>query len=423
MAELKYKRVLLKLSGEALAGEKQIGIDPHTVSKICAEIADVVDMGLEVALVIGGGNIFRGLSASAEGMDRSSADYMGMLATVLNALAVQDALEKTGHPTRVLSAIAMQEVCEPYVRRRAMRHLEKGRVIICAAGTGNPYFTTDTAAALRGMELKCDAIIKATKVDGVYDKDPMKHDDAVMFKHLSYEETLRRHLKVMDSTAITLAQENQVPIIVQRQHQKGGHGREPRHHRRRRLSVMDKESVLLDSEDRMDKALGALDRDFSRLRTGRASTGLVDNIKVDYYGTPTPISQLASVAIPDSRTITIQPWDRGAFASVEKAILKSDLGLTPVNDGRIIRINIPPLTEERRKELVKVARKYTEDAKVAVRNVRRDANDSLKKLEKEKTITEDEQKKAEAEVQKLTDKFVADADKRSQAKEKEIMDI
>lgn len=214
MAELKYKRVLLKLSGEALAGEKKIGIDPHTVSKICAEIADVADMGLEVALVIGGGNIFRGLSASAEGMDRSSADYMGMLATVLNALAVQDALEKTGHPTRVLSAIAMQEVCEPYVRRRAMRHLEKGRVVICAAGTGNPYFTTDTTAVLRGMELKCDAIIKATKVDGVYDKDPMKHDDAVMFKNLSYEETLRRHLKVMDSTAITLAQENRVPIIV-----------------------------------------------------------------------------------------------------------------------------------------------------------------------------------------------------------------
>ena len=214
MAELKYKRVLLKLSGEALAGEQKTGIDPETVGTICKEIGGLLDMGVELALVIGGGNLFRGLSASAEGMDRSSADYMGMLATVLNALAVQDALEKTGHPTRVLSAIAMQEVCEPYVRRRAMRHLEKGRVIICAAGTGNPYFTTDTAAALRGMELKCDAIIKATKVDGVYDKDPMKHDDAVMFKHLSYEETLRRHLKVMDSTAITLAQENQVPIIV-----------------------------------------------------------------------------------------------------------------------------------------------------------------------------------------------------------------
>lgn len=214
MAELKYKRVLLKLSGEALAGEKQIGIDPHTVSKICAEIADVVDMGLEVALVIGGGNIFRGLSASAEGMDRSSADYMGMLATVLNALAVQDALEKTGHPTRVLSAIAMQEVCEPYVRRRAMRHLEKGRVIICAAGTGNPYFTTDTAAALRGMELKCDAIIKATKVDGIYDKDPATHPDAVKFNSISYDETLSRRLGVMDATAFALVRDNNVPIIV-----------------------------------------------------------------------------------------------------------------------------------------------------------------------------------------------------------------
>ena len=176
---------------------------------------------------------------------------------------------------------------------------------------------------------------------------------------------------------------------------------------------MDKESVLLDSEDRMDKALGALDRDFSRLRTGRASTGLVDNIKVDYYGTPTPISQLASVAIPDSRTITIQPWDRGAFAGVEKAILKSDLGLTPVNDGKIIRISIPPLTEDRRKEL----------GKVAVRNVRRDANDQLKKLEKDKAISEDELKKATDDVQKLTDKYVAKVDEKCAAKEKEIMDL
>ncbi len=186
---------------------------------------------------------------------------------------------------------------------------------------------------------------------------------------------------------------------------------------------MDKDSILLDAEDRMDKAMAALDRDFGKLRTGRASTALVDGIKVDYYGTPTPISQLASVAVPDSRTVTIQPWDKGSFSGVEKAILKSDLGLTPVNDGKIIRISIPPLTEERRKELVKVSRKYTEDAKVAVRNVRRDANDQLKKLEKDKTISEDELKKANDDVQKLTDKYVADADKRCQAKEKEIMDI
>lgn len=214
MSELKYNRILLKLSGEALAGEGKFGIDPATVSKICEEIAEIVKLGVEVAIVIGGGNIFRGLAASAKGMDRSSADYMGMLATVMNSVAVQDALEKLGHSTRVLSAITMQEVCEPYVRRRAERHLEKGRVVICAAGTGNPYFTTDTAAALRGMELKCEAIIKATKVDGVYDKDPMIHSDAVMYRTLGHMETVKKQLGVMDNTAITLAMENKLPIIV-----------------------------------------------------------------------------------------------------------------------------------------------------------------------------------------------------------------
>ena len=182
---------------------------------------------------------------------------------------------------------------------------------------------------------------------------------------------------------------------------------------------MDIDSILLDAEDRMEKAIAAQERDFSKLRTGRASTALVDGIKGDYYGTPTPISQMASVAVPDSRTVTIQPWDKGGISVIEKAILKSDLGLTPINDGKVIRIMIPPLTEERRKDLVKVARKYTEDAKVAVRNVRRDANDSLKKLEKDKAVSEDEQKKASEDVQKLTDKFVADADKKCAAKEKE----
>ncbi len=214
MANLAYKRILLKLSGEALAGDKEGGIDPETVSKICKNIAAVVHLGVEVALVIGGGNIFRGLAASSQGMDRSSADYMGMLATVLNALALQDALEQEDIPTRVLSAITMQQVCEPYLRRRALRHMEKDRTVICAGGTGNPYFTTDTTAALRAMELKCDVIIKATKVDGVYDKDPVTNPDAIMFKTLSHEEALRRHLRIMDTTAITLAQENNMPIIV-----------------------------------------------------------------------------------------------------------------------------------------------------------------------------------------------------------------
>ena len=186
---------------------------------------------------------------------------------------------------------------------------------------------------------------------------------------------------------------------------------------------MDIDSILLDAEERMEKALAALDRDFAKLRTGRATTALVDGIKVDYYGTATPISQMASIAVPDSRTLTIQPWDKGGIALIEKAIFKSDLGLTPVNDGKLIRIVMPPLTEERRKELGKVARKYSEEGKVAVRNVRRDANDSVKKLEKDKTITEDEQKRATDDVQKLTDKFVAEVDKRCATKEKEIMEI
>ncbi len=214
MSELKYKRVLLKLSGEALAGEKGMGIDPKTVKTICRELAEISALGVEMALVIGGGNIFRGLSSSARGMNRSNADYIGMLATVMNAVTLQDALESMGCPARVLSAIDIRELCEPYLYRNAVRHLEKGRIIICAAGTGNPYFTTDTAAALRGVELKCNVIIKATKVDGIYDKDPMKFSDAVRFDRLTYEETLRRHLKVMDATAIALAQENKIPVIV-----------------------------------------------------------------------------------------------------------------------------------------------------------------------------------------------------------------
>jgi ribosome recycling factor len=186
---------------------------------------------------------------------------------------------------------------------------------------------------------------------------------------------------------------------------------------------MDKDTLMLDAEERMEKALVALDRDFGKLRTGRATTALVDSIKVDYYGTPTPVSQMSSVSVPDSRTLAIQPWDKGGMALIEKAILKSDLGLTPVNDGKVIRISIPPLTEERRKDLSKVAKKYSEDGKVALRNIRRDANEGLKKLEKDKVLTEDDLKKATEEVQKLTDKFVVLVDKKLQAKEKEIMDI
>jgi uridylate kinase len=209
-----YQRVLLKLSGEAMMGDQEYGIDPRVVQTVAQEVREIRALGVEVAIVIGGGNIYRGVAASAEGMDRTSADHMGMLATVINSLALQDALEKMGVFTRVLSAIEMNRIAEPYIRRRAVRHLEKGRVVIFAGGTGNPFFTTDTAAALRAMEVKSQVILKATKVEGVYDSDPMDNPKAKKFEKLSYIEVLNLGLRIMDATAISLCMENRLPIIV-----------------------------------------------------------------------------------------------------------------------------------------------------------------------------------------------------------------
>jgi uridylate kinase len=209
-----YKRVLLKLSGEALMGEQSFGIDPAVTSRIAADIAEIQGLGVETGIVIGGGNIFRGVAASAKGMDRATGDYMGMLATVINALAMQDALEQQGIVTRVVTAIEMRAVAEPFIRRRAERHLEKGRVVIFAAGTGNPYFTTDTAAALRAMEMKADVILKGTKVDGIYTADPMIDKSATRYEKITYLEVIDKGLKVMDATAITMCMDNRLPIIV-----------------------------------------------------------------------------------------------------------------------------------------------------------------------------------------------------------------
>ncbi len=209
----KYKRILLKLSGEALAGQQGTGINNTVIQQIAKDVAEAFKLNIQMGIVIGGGNIFRGVAASAQGMDRASSDYMGMLATVINSLALQDALEKQGVPTRVQTAIEMSEIAEPYIRRRAIRHLEKGRVVIFGAGTGNPYFTTDTAAALRAMEINAEILMKATKVDKIYDKDPNKHSDAIPFDSISYIDVLNRGLQVMDLTAVSLCMDNKLPIL------------------------------------------------------------------------------------------------------------------------------------------------------------------------------------------------------------------
>ena len=212
--ELKYKRILLKLSGEALMGSADFGIDPHFVSELADDIKEVYDLGVEIAIVVGGGNIFRGMNGSEIGLDKATADYMGMLATVMNALALQDILESKGIPTRVMSAIEMKQVAEPYIRRKAIRHLEKGRIVIFAAGTGNPFFTTDTAGALRATEIKAELFLKATKVNGIYDKDPVKYQNARMIPLISFDDAIKNNIKVMDQTAFTLCKENNLPIIV-----------------------------------------------------------------------------------------------------------------------------------------------------------------------------------------------------------------
>ncbi|MFL2829658.1 MAG: UMP kinase [Alphaproteobacteria bacterium] len=214
MNAAKLKRVLLKISGESLMGVDSHGIDVSTVDRVAKEISQVCKLGIEICLVIGAGNIFRGLSGAAAGMDRTSADYMGMLATVMNSLAMQNSLERLGFQTRIQSAISMTEVCETYTRRRAIRHMEKNRIVIFAAGTGNPYFTTDTAAALRASEMDCDAIFKGTKVDGIYDKDPMEYNEATKFDKITYSEVLSKNLRVLDSSAVSLARDNNIPIIV-----------------------------------------------------------------------------------------------------------------------------------------------------------------------------------------------------------------
>jgi uridylate kinase len=212
--DVRYRRILLKISGEALMGNRSYGVDPGVTLFIARQVREVHALGVDVAIVVGGGNIFRGMAAAATGMDRATADYIGMLATVMNGLALQDALEREGTPTRVMSAIAMSEVAEPYIRRRAVRHLEKGRVIILAAGTGNPYFTTDTAAALRAVEIHAEVLLKATKVDGVYDSDPMTNPDAIRHERLDYSQMINDRLEVIDATAVTLCMENNMPIVV-----------------------------------------------------------------------------------------------------------------------------------------------------------------------------------------------------------------
>ena len=323
--------------------------------------------------------------------DRTRADHMGMLATVMNALALADALETHGVEVRVQTAITMQQIAEPYIRNKAIRHMEKGRVVVFGCGTGNPFFSTDTASSLRAAEIDADIMLKATMVDGVYDCDPNKNANAVKYERVTFQEVLEKGLAVMDSTAAAMCRENGIPVLV--------------------FSLADPDNILAAIQgenigtivkeklqvynEKMEKTIRILESDYASIRAGRANPAVLDKITVDYYGTPTPIQSLAAVSVSEARILVIQPWDKSTLKAIEKAIQVSDLGINPANDGIVIRIVFPPLTEERRKDICKQIRKQGEDSKVAIRSIRRDANDTFKKQKKSSEISEDEQKTLE----------------------------
>ena len=375
---------------------------------------------------MGAGNIYRGMAAAAEGMDRATADYAGMLATVLNSLTLQDVLERRGLHTRVLSAIHVSDVAEPYIRRRAIRHLEKQRVVIFAAGTGNPFFTTDTAAALRALEIGADAILMAKHgTEGVYDGDPRDDPDAEFLPELTHLQAIERGLRVMDTTALSLCMDNGLPIYVFAL--AAGNIRRVALGERvgtiistPRTGATMIDDLIQDAATRMDKSVESTHDELNTIRTGRASAALLDRVNVDYYGQKTPLKQLATINVPEPRMLTVQPFDPNAIGAIERAIQESDLGLNPSNDGKIIRLPIPQLTEERRQELVKVARHIAEEGRIAVRNVRRDV---IHHLKEEQSVSADDEHRAEERVQKLTDEHVPRIDELLKRKEAEITEV
>ena len=422
------RRVLLKLSGEALMGEHEYGIDPGVVREIAGQVAEAARATAPRSRSSSAAATSSAAWRPARGAwTASTGDYMGMLATVMNGLAIQDALEQSGCPTRVMSAIAMNEICEPYIRRRAVRHLEKGRVVVMVAGTGNPYFTTDTAATLRAVEVHAQVILKATRVDGVYDADPETHPNAQRYSQIGYTELLSNRLQALDATAVSLAMDNEMPIVVFDMTVPGNIARAiarraDRHADLRRRDPMTHEALTA-IEPKMQRAIDAMERDFSGIRTGRASTALVERITVDYYGAQTPLNQVAGISTPDPHLIVIQPWDRSVLSAIEKAITKSDIGLMPNVDGTVVRLNVPPLTEERRKEMVKQVRRRTEEARVEVRNHRREAADQLKKALRDGDLSEDEERRELESLQKLTDRHIEAIDARADRKEAEILEV
>ena len=423
--KLAYPRALLKISGEGFAGERSgatagAGIDFGVIERLTDELKSVASLGVQLGLVVGGGNILRGTTASQQGMDRVSADYMGMLATVINALALQDMLEKKGVDTRVMTAIRMEELAEPYIRRRALRHLEKGRVVIFAGGTGNPYFSTDTAAVLRALEIEAQRAAQGHERGRRLHRRPQTRPQGEVHSGAVVPGGDRERVR-RDGRQCVRPVQGEPVADCRVQHQPARRDRQSAGGRARRH---DRPMTLADDAKHVEAADGqGRGRGQARVRDrahGEGDTALLDLVRVDAYGSEMPLNQVASVSAPEPRLLTVQPWDRGLIKAVEKAIMTSDLGLTPSSDGQLIRIPLPPLTEERRKELVKVVHRFAEEGRVAIRHAR---TEGISKIKKTEHVSDDEKKHAEKEIQKLHDDHIKHIEEILKAKEAEILEV
>ena len=409
------KRVFLKLSGEALAGPKKTGFDEDTVKEVARQVKISVDAGVQVGIVIGGGNFWRGRTSDA--IERTKADQIGMLATIMNCIYVSEIFRNAGMKTEILTPFVCGAVTELFSKDKANRYFEEGKVVFFAGGTGHPYFSTDTGITLRAVEMDADCILLAKSIDGVYDSDPAKNPDAKRYDTISIQEVIDRKLAVVDLTASIMCLEHKMPMAVFDLNEKDSIANAMQ-------GKINGTIVTVDLyEDKMEKSLDVLLDEYASIRAGRANPHVLDRLRIDYYGTPTPIQQVGNVTVPEARMIVIQPWEKSLLKEIEKAILVSDLGINPTNDGNVIRLVFPELTEERRKDLAKDVKKKGEGAKVAIRNIRRDAMDSIKKMEKAGDISEDDLKQGEEKIQKITDKMIEKVDKAIETKTKEIMTV
>ena len=423
------KRVLLKLSGEALAGEKKTGFDEATVTEVAKQVKVLVDEGLEIGVVIGGGNFWRG--RSSETIDRTKADQIGMLATVMNCIYVSEIFRSVGMKTEILTPFVCGAFTKLFSKDEANQCFAEGKVTFFAGGTGHPYFSTDTTTVLRAIEIEAETILLAKAVDGVYDSDPKTNPEAKKYDSVHIQEVIDKKLAVVDLTASILCMENKMPMMVFGLNEENSIIKTARGEFNGTRVIVDSKKPggnkhmderIAKYEDKMKKTLANLESEFGTIRAGRANPHVLDRITVDYYGSQTPLQQVANISVPEARMIQIQPWEASLVKAIEKAINMSDLGINPTNDGKVIRLVFPELTEERRKDLVKDVKKKGEAAKVAVRNIRRDANDMLKKLSKS-DVSEDEIAELEESVQKMTDKFIKEVDKSVEVKSKEILTV